>query len=409
MRMLLVHNSYQQRGGEDAVVDAERALLAGRGHEVETWFESNDVIRSARSKLEHALRLPHCSETRQRMSQKLAAFRPDIVHVHNTFPRLTSSIYESCNEAGVPVVQTLHNYRPICAGAMLLRGGKICEECLTRSPYHAVRHRCYRGSLTGTAAVARMIDRNIADRVWTHRIDRFVALTDFAKAKFVQAGFPAARISVKPNFVFDERGAPRAGGERRGALFVGRLSPEKGVLPLLAAWRRLAVPLRIIGDGPLAPLVREHSSPQIQYVGALPRDAVIAEMRRAAILVFPSVWYEGMPMTIIEAYSSGLPVMASDLGSMRELVLHGHTGLRFPADDSAALAAAVAEGLSDPARLREMQRNARRHYEARFTPEANYRQLMRVYALARDGMGEETSRSADKPAGAPADEHAAVH
>jgi glycosyltransferase involved in cell wall biosynthesis len=286
LRILQVHNTYQQAGGEDAVVANEGALLSGRGHDVRLWSANNDEIEGAWAKLKTAWQVPYSHEARRDLAEAIAEFKPDVVHVHNFFPLLTPSIYDACRSAGVPVVQTLHNFRTICAGALLLRDGRPCEDCIGASPYQGALHGCYRGSRLGSLAVARMISRHRRQGTWQTKVDRFIALTDFAKAKFVEAGFPADKISVKPNFAvnLETRHVETA---RSGALFVGRLSMEKGIGTLLKAWRGLDVPLRIAGDGPLMSIVRGAGTLNVAPLGTLPPDAVSQEMARAAFLVMP--------------------------------------------------------------------------------------------------------------------------
>ncbi len=378
MRILQVHNTYQKAGGEDAVVANEGALLTGKGHEVRLWSVSNDEIVGAWAKLKTAWQTPYSHTARRRVAAAIADFAPDVVHVHNFFPLITPSVYDACRDAGVPVVQTLHNYRTICAGALLLRNGRPCEDCIGGSPYQGALHGCYRGSRPGSLAVARMIARHRGQGTWRTKVDRFIALTEFAKAKFVEAGFPAEKIAVKPNFV-EDRGPQEAETERNGALFVGRLSPEKGIGTLLTAWRDLDVQLRIAGDGPLLSMAQGTASPNVVPLGKLPPEAVNQEMTRAAFLVMPSDWYEGFPVTLAEAFCRGLPVIASRLGAMAEIVEDGVIGLHFTPGDAQDLAAKVRWAADHPEEMRRMGANARRAYEEKYTPEANLRQLMAIY------------------------------
>ena len=236
MHVLQVHNTYQQAGGEDVVVSSEQALLKKYRHQVSQYFVSNDLINGAFQKIITAFQTPYSPEAKKRFAREIAALGPDIVHVHNTFPLLTPSIYDACREAGVPVVQTLHNYRNICANALLMRNGRPCEDCIGGSPYQAVLHRCYRGSRMGSLAVARMIDVHSRKGTWNTKVDRFIALTEFAKAKFIEAGFRETQIAVKSNFVELSETHMTDPIPRNSALFVGRLSEEKGIHTLLRAW-----------------------------------------------------------------------------------------------------------------------------------------------------------------------------
>ena len=317
------------------------------------------------------------------MAGEITAFGPDVVHVHNFFPLLTPAIYDACRDAGVPVVQTLHNYRTICAGAMLMRSGRPCEDCIGSSPYRAVLHGCYWDSRPASLAVARMVAMHRRRGTWETKVDRFIALTEFAKNRFVKAGFPADRIVVKPNFVEDRTVGEAARG---GALFVGRLSPEKGINTLLRAWDGLDAPLRIAGDGPLLDSLSGADMTNVSVLGRTKPEAVSGEMARAEFLVMPSEWYETFGLVIVEAFCQGLPVIASRLGAMAEIIEDGVTGLHFTPGDAANLAAKVRWAASHPDEMRRMGANARRVYEKKYTPEANYRQLMAIYAAAMNSV-----------------------
>jgi len=379
MRILILHNTYQQAGGEDAVVANEVMLLRKQGHEVHLHLVSNETIQGFWRKVITGLQTSYSRWGRREAKQVIGKTRPDIVHVHNFFPLLTPSIYETCLEAKVPVVQTLHNYRTICAGALLMRDGKLCEDCIQGTPYQAVLHGCYRDSKWGSLAVSRMIDTHRKRGTWTTKVGRFIALTQFSKGKFVEAGFPSEKIVVKPNFVDAEELGTPANGHRKGALFVGRLSQEKGIETLLRAWGSLDFPLRIIGDGPMMDFVSGNFSTAITVLGKKEPRQVTEEMVSSLFLVMPSEWYEGFPMTIVEAFAQGLPVIASRLGAMEEVIEDRVTGLHFTPGDAEDLAQKVRWANEHPDDMRLMGRNARRVYEEKYTPEINYRQLMAIY------------------------------
>lgn len=383
MRILQVHNVYQRHGGEDVVAAIEKTQLEDRGNEVELLTVSNDAIQGMAGQAITAWRTGYSRYGRALLRDTLARWPADIVHVHNFFPLLSPSIYDACQDAGVPVVQTLHNYRTICAGGLLQRGGKPCEDCIGGSPYRAVLHKCYRDSSLGSLVVARMVDTHHRRGTWSSKVDRFIALTDFAKGRFIAAGFPADKIAVKPNFVADP-GAMDAGAVRSSAVFVGRISQEKGIATLLAAWRELDIPLRMLGEGPMAADVREAALPNVAPLGARDRESVYEEMQRAAFLVFPSICYEGFPMTFAEAFAHGLPVIASRLGAMAEIIEDGVTGLHFKPGDSDDLVLKVRWANSHPDEMRRMGANARRVYEEKYTSAVNYRQLMDIFERATE-------------------------
>ena len=383
MRILLAHNFYQQPGGEDVVFNNEGELLRTHGHVVEKLTVTSDDIDGLWSKTRVAVQTPYSARGRRLMAQSLRCFRPDVVHVHNFFPLLTPAVYDACQAAGVPVVQTLHNYRVLCASPYLYRNARPCEDCIGASPYQAVLHGCYRGSRLGSMAVARMIDVHRQRDTWNTRVDCLIALTEFARERFVAAGISAEKITVKPNFVPDPGLPDKTADTRRiGALFVGRLSPEKGVATLLAAWQRLQAPLVIAGDGPMRRQVERIAGRGIEYRGHLSAHAIQQAMSAAAFLVIPSEWYEGFPVVIAEAYANGLPVIASRLGAMAELVEDGITGLHFTAGDPNDLAEKAQWAEAHPEQIRAMGHRARQVYETNYTPEVNYRQLIAIYEAA---------------------------
>ena len=380
MRVLIVHNRYQQIGGEDTVVANEHALLERSGWETRLFSVSNDVIAGTWSKIMTAVRAPYSRPARDELARVIAEFAPAVVHVHNFFPLLSPSVYDACRAAGVAVVQTLHNYRTICPGALLTRDGRPCEDCIGASPYQGALHGCYRGSRIGSLAVARMVDIHRRRETWSHKVDRFIALSAFAKGKFVAAGFPADRIAIKPNFAPDR---PAAGSAARtGALYVGRLSAEKGVAALLRAWDGLDVPLRVIGDGPLRELVETATGPSVVALGWKTPAEVATEMAQAAFLVMPSTWPENFPMVIVEAFSQGLPVIASKIPALEEIIEDGATGLLFLQGDCDDIATKVRWAHQHPEAMRLIGANARRVYEERYSPSVNFRQLAKIYEAA---------------------------
>jgi glycosyltransferase involved in cell wall biosynthesis len=382
MKILLIHNTYQQAGGEDVVVASEGPLLQKHGHEVHLHSVSNNTIQGLWRKLIAAWHTPYSRWSRRETLRIIKEIAPDVVHVHNFFPLLSPSVYDACRDSGVAVVQTLHNYRTICAGALLMREGKPCEDCIKGTPYQAVLHGCYRGSRLGSLAVARMIDTHRRQGTWATKVDRFIALTEFSKGKFVEAGLPSEKIVVKPNFVEAAEPGTLVDADRKGALFVGRLSQEKGIETLLRAWQSLDVPLRIVGDGPLLDMMRGKTPRTVAALGRREPKQIMKEMARAAFLVMPSEWYEGFPMTLAEAFAQGLPVIASRLGAMEEIIKDKVTGLHFTSGDAEDLAKKVHWASEHPEDMCRMGLKARSIYEEKYTPETNYRQLMAVYGEA---------------------------
>ena len=378
MKILILHNSYQIQGGEDSVVSQELKLLKSKGHKVSIYVVSNDIIKGWISKLIAFLRAPYSNTSAYWIRDILIEEEPDIVHIHNFFPLLSPAIHVQISKQNIPVVQTLHNYRLICAGGTLLRNNQICEKCLHGSSLWGVVHRCYRMSFLGSLALVLMQRKAKSKSIWTRNVTRFIALTEFAKKKFLDYGINENQIVVKPNFtsnaIFKEN------QQRYGALYVGRLSIEKGVHTLIDAWKSISnIKLTIAGDGPEREWLEAQAPPNISFVGKITGKEVLRIMNRSQALIIPSIWYEGFPMSIVEAYSAGLPVIASDIGSLSECILQDETGMLFNSGDSHDLAITVKNAFSSPSHLRLLGNNARRLYLSKYTPDVNYKMLMEIY------------------------------
>jgi len=380
MSVMVVHNAYRQAGGEDGVVAAELALLRGKGHEVVELRRDNDTIDSM-SRLGLATQTLWSGATHAQALALLRQHRPTVVHVHNTLPLVSPSLYWACAKAGVPVVQPLHNFRLACPQAMFLRDGKVCERCLGRAPWPALVHGCYRESRTQTAVVAGMLVLHRGLRTFEEKVTRYIALNEFCRAKFIQAGLPAQRIVVKPNFA-DMARAPQ-GQTRRGFLFVGRLSAEKGVETLGHAWQAgQGMQLRVVGIG--LESARLDAQPGIEMLGSKALAQVQDEMHAAMALVVPSICHETFGLVVVEAYSCGLPVIASRIGALAELVEHGKTGLLFEPGDAQDLARTLRWAQAHPVEMAAMGAHARARYEGQYTPDINYGQLLAIYRSAID-------------------------
>ncbi|HKS76286.1 MAG TPA: glycosyltransferase family 4 protein [Terriglobales bacterium] len=394
MKILLVHNTYQQPGGEDVVFEHERKLLESMGHQVQTYCRSNNEVDDSSLVKRLALVRNTISneQSRQQVSELLKKEKFDVAHIHNTFMVISPAIYAAFREAGVPVVQTLHNYRLLCPAATFYRDGRTCEECSEQGVWHGARNGCYRGSKAATATVALMLTVHRKRGTWTDGVDRYIALSDFARQKFVGGGLPAEKISVKPNFVHPDPGA-RSNGQGSYAAFVGRLSAEKGLGTLVAAWKILGnrVPLLIAGDGPIYGDLRKQAEQfglsSITFCGRVPRQKAQEIIQGAAFAVFPSECYENFPMGVVESFASGVPVIASRLGALAEIVQDARTGLHFTAGSAEELAAKVEWAWTNPERMRELGRQARLAYEQHYTAERNYPLLMEIYqqAIGRRG------------------------
>ena len=379
MKILIVHNRYQQRGGEDSAVDDEIALLRSAGHEVATVIASNDAIGTLADKVRAAVTIADGPLARHLVPDAVRRHRPDVVHVHNFFPLISPEVHRRVRALGPATVQTLHNFRVTCANATLLRAGQPCELCVGGSTVHAIVHRCYRGSLVGSAALAHMIAKHRRERTWQSHVDRFIALSPFARDVFVRAGIPADRIAVRPNAVDDP---PAANESRAGVLYVGRLSAEKGIQVLAAAAHSTAAAISVAGDGPLAATLGSSAPANLNLLGQVPRAEARAMMARAAAVVVPSICYENFPVAVAEAFAAGTPVIASRIGALAGIVEDGRTGWLVSPDDPAELAAAINQAVGDPAESARRGAAARETYLTRYTARAAIASLESIYAEA---------------------------
>jgi len=385
MKILAVHNHYRQPGGEDELFRQETALLEERGHQVLRFSVRNDGMGEGAG-----LGLARDTVWNRRLYRDLRALvraeRPAVAHFHNTFPLISPAAYWAVKAEGVPVLQTLQNYRLVCPNAMCFRDGRLCRECVGRRiPWPAVLHACYRESRAASAVVAAMLAGHRALGTYQSKVDVYVAPSQFVRERCIEGGLPAARIQVKPNFAHPDPGLGSGDGDY--ALFAGRLSPEKGVETLLAAWELLKAPLalKVLGEGPLAGRVAALAGRDrcVEGLGWRPHAEMIACLRRARLLIVPSVWHEPFPIAVVEAFAVGLPVIASGLESLSSMVDHGRTGLRFRPGDPEDLAAKIEWTLARPVELARMRIEARAEFEARYTGEKNYQRLMEIYETAR--------------------------
>lgn len=383
MKILTAHNYYHYPGGEDVVFAQEKSLLEKHEHHVFSYERSNDELESkgALPRVLGAAAAVWSRTTYSEFSQLLRRLSPDIVHVHNTSLVISPSVFWACKDMQVPVVHTVHNYRLLCPNTAFYRDGHPCESCAGGNMWHGIARGCYRSSRLATSVAASAVAYHWHRGTWTHAIDRCIAPSNFLREKLISGGLAPERITVKPHFVEPDPGV--ISHRERYAIFVGRLSPEKGIATILKAWEQLGdIPLRIVGDGPeraeLEAVCREKKL-NVQFTGNVPRMQVFTHLQRARLLVFPSITYESFGMGIIEGYASGVPVVASDHGAMRELVQNGHTGLRFRPADADDLAHTIRSLWPDEEALVRMGRNARQEFERKYTAEANYRALIAIY------------------------------
>jgi glycosyltransferase involved in cell wall biosynthesis len=384
MRILMAHNRYVQRGGEDVVFAAEAALLRRFGHEVIEFVKDNKEIEG-KGRLALFSATIWSRDSYAELTDLIRSSHPDIIHLHNTLPLISPAAVHAAKAQGVATVQTLHNYRLLCPSAVMFRDGRPCMECLGKSfAWPGVLHACYRQSRAATAAVSTMNAVHGYMRTWTGKIDLLIALTESCRQRFVAGGLPAGKIVVKPNFLLSDPGP--GGGEGNFALFAGRFSEEKGIATLLRAWRTIGerLPLVLVGNGPLRGVVSAAVSetPGITWLGERTHEEVLELMGRARLAVVPSEWHEPFGLVVIEAFARGTPVIGSDRGSIGELVEPGKSGYLFRAGEPADLVQKLETVLALGDGASQLRAGARRVFEERYTAERNYHLMMQCYEQA---------------------------
>lgn len=384
MRILIVHNYYQYRGGEAQVFQSELELLKANEHQVWSYTLNNQQITEM-SSLSLVGRTLWNQKVYRQMRSQIRQHQIQIAHFHNTFPLISPSAYYACQAERIPVIQTCHNYRLLCPNGMFLRDGKVCEACLDKFvPFPSIQHGCYRGKRLPSAGVAAMLTSHRIAQTWKHRVNIYLALTDFARQKLIQGGIAAEKVIVKPNFVHPDPG--EGNGNGKYALFVGRLSHEKGIELILSAWEQIGnrFPLKIIGDGPLAHRVAGVSEqiPEISLLGKKSLEDVYRLMKEATFLVFPSLWYEGLPRTIIESFAVGTPVIAANLGSMSSLIRPGINGLHFQAGNATDLATSVLWAANHLEEMNRLRSRTRAEFIEKYTAQESYARLIEIYQQA---------------------------
>ncbi len=383
MRILLLHNKYQYAGGEDKVFESEGELLSNHNHQVERLIFDNSLIATGFDKLMSGIMGIYNFKSASVVNKKMKEFKPDILHVHNFVPLASPSVFYVAKRHKVPVILTLHNYRLICPSATLYHNHRIYEKSIhSFFPIDAVLKGVYRNSVIQTAGIALMTTIHNLIGTWKNKVDKFITLTAFARSKFLESRVQASadQFMLKPNFIDD----PGNGNETRDDffLYVGRLSEEKGIRVLLNAFTRSDHKLRIIGDGPLQEEVESAAKERnnIQYLGFQPKAVIMDNLKHAKALIVPSIWYEGFPLTILEALATGTPVIGSKLGGIAEIVKDQFNGVLFEPDNEDSLIQALTELKAQD--IKVFSANARASYLEFYTPEQNYKMLMEIYKAA---------------------------
>jgi glycosyltransferase involved in cell wall biosynthesis len=379
MHILQVHNSYRQKGGEDTVVAADALLLRNAGHSVTQYIVPNPV-GSVETGLQLGLSLWNPAAGR-RFRQQLAQAKPDVVHIHNTWFAITPAAAHEARRARVPIVMTLHNYRLSCANGQFFRNGIQCTECLAGSSANGLIHRCYQDSLVASAFAAANTGIHRRLGTWARNVDLFLCLSEFAKARFVEAGIPEGKLRVRHNCSTDPGERTASPAQSRQIAYIGRLSSEKGVSKLLEAWQLARIEdceLLVVGGGPEREALEAMRVPGVRFTGPVEHGAALEILRSVRSLVFPSLWFEGEPMIIVEALAAGTPVLASDVGGVPELLGHGLAGWLARAGDVESWRHSLRYLLAD-ADVGAKSRAARGMYLERHTSQAGLNSLVGHY------------------------------
>ncbi|MBN1356800.1 glycosyltransferase [bacterium] len=386
MRVLTVHNFYGDGpgGGEDSVMNTEVSLLRDRGHDVAVYLRKNSEGTRARlsEKLRWFQETAWSGRSYHAILEQIRTFRPDIMHVHNFWFVLSPSIFQAARSVGVATVLTLHNYRLVCPGGMMMRNFKSCELCVGKNPWRILIYRCYRNSLAASIARYRMMRLSEKRGIWVNDIDAYIALSEFARSKFIAGGLPRNRLHVKANGIADPLDPARRVSRGRGAVYIGRLSPEKGVDQLLLAWKEMDYPLEIVGDGPLLETLRSSAPSSVTFTGRISHEEVFDHMERAAFMVFPSRCYEGFPVSVVESLAMGRPVIAPGHAALPEIIEDGVTGHLFVPGDVESLKDKILSFIRSPETAFQAGLKARETYLKRYTSDINYLKLMEIYQFA---------------------------
>jgi glycosyltransferase involved in cell wall biosynthesis len=384
LKIIHVHNFYLQPGGEDTVFMAEVNLLQNHGHNIIKYIDDNTRIKEI-NPIKIAIQTIWSQTSYNKINRILQKESPDVVHFHNTFPLISPAAYYACRANNVPVVQSLDNPRLICPAATFYRDGNLCQDCLGKTPpLPGIIHGCYHHSRVQTAVIASMLTFHRWSKTWRNLVDIYLVATEFYKQKFIEGGLPSEKIVIKPHFIEidPESNSSKQLGEY--VLFIGRLDPEKGIRTLLTAWNKINIPLKIRGDGQLEQEVLEfilfHKLNSIEIIKRLSKGELSQMIINARFLIWPSEgYYETFGMVAIECFAQGVPVIASDIGVMREIVENEKTGLLFDPGNPDDLASKVEWMWNHPRECAKMGHNARREYEEKYTPARNYQVLLDVY------------------------------
>jgi glycosyltransferase involved in cell wall biosynthesis len=398
MRIAMANNYYYIKGGAERVLFEEKKILEAHGHQVPVFSQAHPQNEFSQysdcyppfkdwrniskiQKVPMALNIIYDRRTARGFNRFLEATDCDIVHAHNIYGGLTTSILDIAQKKGIPAVMTLHDYKLICPSYLMLNRGSVCEGCRNRRFIYCLLKTCHKESLTasGVYCIESYLNK------WLHKYDTiryFICPSMFSLTKHAEHGIPRDRLLHIRNFVNIAKYKPRYDNGRYG-LFVGRLSKEKGILTLLAAVEHLHMPVRIVGDGPLKAEYESFAAKRkmnhVVFEGYKSGDDLKRLYEDAAFLVIPSECYENAPMTVLEAYSYGKPVIGSCIGGIPEMIEHGRTGMLCAIGDAGKLTECIDKLWSDKSLCQQMGHAAREKVEREFSAEGHYDRLMEVY------------------------------
>ena len=388
LRILQVHNAYQIPGGEDVVVANEKKLLEMNGNEVFSYSRNNDELKTmnAFQKLLIPFTAVYSFKTYREVKKLIRENKIDIVHVHNTLMVVSPSVFYAAFHCHVPVVQTLHNFRMLCPAGSYFRGDRICEECSEKGLQCSLKYGCYRGSKAQTFVSAAIL--KIHRMLGTYRKVNFICLTEFKREKLSRLNeggkqiVDMKKVYIKPNFTFQEgiSGEVQKAGDY--FLVVGRVEALKGIDVVVKAFEKIPdQKLIVAGDGPMMAemkaYIKEHNMSNVKFAGYLDKAKVQEKYRGAKAVIMASQCYEAFAMTIAEAYSNAVPVIAGNVGNLANMVEEGVTGIKFVYDSPDDLAAKILK--YNTMDIAKMKQNAKTFYEKRLKPEDNYRILEEIY------------------------------
>jgi len=387
MKIFLIHNSHRSgsSSGDDIVFKKESVLLESHEQKICKINPSNDEYdkNGVLQKILTILQVPWSFNYYKNIKQLLIKENPDIIHLHNIFPFISPSVFYAAASVGIPIIQTLHDFRYLCPIAFLMRSGEICDECKDGAFLKSVEYGCFKGSKLQSIPIALMLKLHWYLNTFKKQIDGYICLTESQRKIFLDAGFDERKLFMKPNFVDDtfNKEEYRYGDY---AVFIGRLGEEKGVRTLIGAWKNLPdIPLKIVGDGPdsneFKSLVRDLNIKNIEFLGYKPYLECRKILNNARFLIMPSIVYETFGLSNIEAFSHCKPVIASNLGAMADIVKDKTTGFLFTPMNTRELAEKVRWLWNNPEECKRMGFNARREYEEKYTPGRNYEMLMNIY------------------------------